>query len=358
VASSIKPATDSAERCPHIEPHEAYQLVAHLDPGDRILNAKMAECTPCYNRPCPVNEVTAKASLIWARTRTNTVNALSVIDSLVDGMAKLPGQRIILLTSGGFLTGTLEADVARLMEKARHAEVVINGLDARGLYLNASTGTAYDAMGVLSSGTGGTLFHNNNDIALGFQELGAAPETSYLLGFAPAAPADGKFHNLRVQLAAKSGYSVEARLGYTAVLDAAATAGSAISKLDREVMETDAIADLPAAFTWEQWPQRPGITMVAHLNISHLRFVKAKDRRVERLTIVAAVMDIQGNFVAGKRSELELDFTDKTFEQFAQTGFTAALTVQAPPGDYSLRAVAQDGVEGKLAASSRSIRIQ
>jgi hypothetical protein len=79
---------------------------------------------------------------------------LEEIFSLVDGMAKLPGQRMIMLTSGGFLTGTFEADVDRLMDKARHAEVVIDGLDARGLYLNASAGMAYDGMGILASGKG------------------------------------------------------------------------------------------------------------------------------------------------------------------------------------------------------------
>jgi hypothetical protein len=53
-----------------------------------------------------------------------------------------------------------------------------------------------------------------------------------------------------------------------------------------------------------------------------------------------------------------LDFTDKTFEQFAKTGFTAAVTIQAPLGAYSGRAVAQDGVEGKLAAASGNVSIK
>ncbi len=356
-ASTMATAGDTV-RCPHIEPHEAYQIANHVDPGNRVLEAKMASCVPCYNRPCPETEITAKAEVLWARIRGYTANSLGVIDSLVDGMAKLPGQRVVLLTSGGFLTGTLETDVDRLMEKARRAEVVIDGLDARGSYLGISAGTAYDGLGVLASGTGGTFFHNNNDMEFGFRELGGAPETSYLLGFAPAGAADGKFHNLNVRLAAKKDFSVEARLGYTAVPSEAVAADSTLSRLDREVMEKDAIADLPASFTWEQWPGRQGVTMVAHLDIAHLRFVKANGRRVERLTIIAALMDSRGNFVAGKRSELELDFEDKTFEQFAQTGFTAALTIQAPPGAYSARAVAQDGVEGKLAAASGNVLIK
>jgi VWFA-related protein len=359
VTASAIAANNDAERCPHIEPHEAYQIANHLDPGDRVLHEKMASCAPCYNRrPCPATEITAKADVLWARVRGMTANSLGVIDSLVAGMAKLPGQRIVLLTSGGFLTGTLEADLDRLMEKARRAEVVIDGLDARGLYLNVSAGMAYDGLGVLSSGTGGTLFHNNNDLALGFRELGAEPETSYLLGFTPSGLADGKFHNLKVRLAAPKSYSVEARLGYTAARLEEKAVDSVVSGLDRAVMEKDAIVDLPASFTWEQWPNRPGITMVAHLDIARLRFVETKDRRVERFTIIAALMDAGGNFVAGKRSELELEFKQKTFEQFAKTGFTAALTIQAPPGSYSVRAVAQDGAEGKLAAASGNIVIK
>ena len=119
ITSPLVDNLDNKEKCPHIEPHQAYQIANSLDPGGHVLHAKMAECVPCYSRPCTDREVISKSEVLWARIRQNTANALGVIGSLVDGMAKLPGQRIIVLTSGGFLTGTLEADVDRLMEKAR-----------------------------------------------------------------------------------------------------------------------------------------------------------------------------------------------------------------------------------------------
>ena len=50
------------------------------------------------------------ADLIWEHALSNSKNTLRVIESLVDGMAKSPGQRMILLTSAGFLAGNLEAD--------------------------------------------------------------------------------------------------------------------------------------------------------------------------------------------------------------------------------------------------------
>ncbi len=356
VAAAIRPAADDAEVCPHIDPWDAYRIANRIDPGGRVLRQKRGECVHCFRDLCPEDEVIAKAHAIWPRTRMDTGNSLGVIASLVDGMANLPGQRIVVLTSGGFLTGTLEREVDQLMEKARHAEVVINGLDARGLYQNASAGMAYDGIGVLASGTGGTFFHNNNGMEEGFRVLGMAPETSYVLGFTPAAT-DGKFHNLKVRLAAKHGDSVEARLGYTAAAKDAA-ANPALSKFDNEVMAPDAIADLPASFTWEQWAGPPGITMIAHIDIARLHFVTAHGRRVGRLTIVGMLTDGRGNFVAGKRSELELDFTEKTFAQFSKTGLTAAMTIPARAGNYRMRAVAQDSMEGKLATANDAVQVK
>jgi VWFA-related protein len=358
IVPPIMDTNNNTDKCPHIEPHEAYQIANSLDPGNQVLHAKTAECVPCFNRPCSDREVISKAEVLWARIRQNTSNALGVIDSLVDGMAKLPGQRVILLTSGGFLTGTLEAEVEKLTDKARHAEVVINGLDVRGLYPNASAGTAYDGMGVLASGTGGTFFHNNNNMELGFRELGMAPETSYLLGFTPSDAADGKFHTLKVQLAAKKGYSVEARLGYAATATRADTADSAVSKLDAAVMASDTVADLPASFTWEQWAGPPAITVIVHLDFNRLHFKPNGDRRTQKLAIVAILRDAHGNFVTGKRSVLELNLKDATFAQFAKSSFTTALTIKAPPGSYSVRAVAEDAMEGKLAAASGAVEVK
>ena len=152
---------------------------------------------------------------IWQNALLNSRNTLRAIDGLVGGMAKLPGERTILLTSAGFLTGDLEADEDLLMAKALHAEVVIDTLDARGLYLELPGGDASDSppmgrtpprarveeakiegrqeeakddgMAVLAAGTGGTFYHNSNDLVRGFRELGMMPETMYVLGFAPSA---------------------------------------------------------------------------------------------------------------------------------------------------------------------------
>ncbi|HTB14559.1 MAG TPA: hypothetical protein VK752_23470 [Bryobacteraceae bacterium] len=123
-------------------------------------------------------------------------------------------------------------------------------------------------------------------------------------------------------------------------------------------MASDAVTDLPVSFTWQQWPGPPAVTMIAKLDISHLHFQPWQDRRTQKLTIVAVVLDNQGSFVAGKQSELELSFRDATFSQLAKTGFTVAMSINAPPGRHSVRAVAQDAMENKVGRDQRHRRNQ
>jgi len=386
VTANRRFSEDSSPQCPRIRSYEAYLIVNHLD--NQVLEAKVAELQACGGRvPRPQEHVTAMAQGTWQNALMNSRNTLRVIDSLVGGMAKLPGERMILLTSAGFLTCDLEADEDLLMARALHAEVVIDTLDARGLYTvlpgddasdsppagrvprRAQTVEAQspgrqeeakdDGMAVLAAGTGGTFYHNSNDLVRGFRELGMAPETLYVLGFAPSGvAADGRFHSLKVRLAAGKRYSLQARLGYNASSANAAAPVSPPSRLDSEVIASNTIADLPAEFTWEQRPGPPGITMVAHLDIGHLHFETKESRRQQKLTLVGVLLDARGGVVTGKRSELDLNLTEATFAQLAKTGLVVSMTLQAPPGSYSVRAVAQDSLEGKLTAAGRGVEVR
>jgi len=133
-----------------------------------------------------------------------------------------PGQRSIILVSPGFfLNDEMKYDELQVVDRATRANIVINALDARGLFsLNPAgdiTSRVYDphaeqlksqyreqdamaAYGILdemAAGTGGTAIENTNDYDGGFRRLSAAPEFIYMLGFSPASlKPDGSFHAL------------------------------------------------------------------------------------------------------------------------------------------------------------------
>ena len=169
--------------------------------------------------------------------------SLRAVSEYVNKMSALPGERLLILISPGFFTMTPEAlaEKSLLVDTAARANVTISSLDARGLYstemdasqrggssardLNTGLHAQYhsdemnfneDVMSELAIGTGGTFFHNNNDLQGGLQRLTEQPEFVYILSFSPQnVKPDGTYHPLKVKLN-RRGLTLQARRGYFA----------------------------------------------------------------------------------------------------------------------------------------------
>ncbi|MFZ0278544.1 MAG: hypothetical protein WA254_14115, partial [Candidatus Sulfotelmatobacter sp.] len=88
-----------------------------------------------------------------------------------------------------------------------------------------------------------------------------------------------------------------------------------------------------------------------------LPFQHQKDVHVERLIFVAALYDLQGTFITGKEAEMDLALKPRSYERLTSSGINAALSLEAPPGSYSLRSVIQESVEGKITAETHKVQI-
>jgi len=375
--------------CPPIKAYEAYLISNHRDSA--LLQAKVAEYMACAGGAVPnaSQTVIAKSNAIWERARENSKNTLRAIDDLVTSLASAPGRRMILLASSGFLTGNLETDEGELITKALHAGVVINALSARGLYAvvpggdasesrpvnsgrgarqartaelavqNSQESAKDDGMAVLSSGTGGMFFHNNNDLLRGFRELGMVPEVIYVLSFAPSdAIPNGRFHELKVRLTSADHYTLQARMGYNAPPKPVPIAPGPPSTIDSEMMGSDILADLPARITWQPAQDKSGVDYTAHIDLSRLQIPVHQDRHARKFTLVAVLRDAQGRFVAGERGDVDINLTDANFTRLAaEGGLHLTLTVKAPPGVYSVRGLLLDEQAGKMVTSSQEVRL-
>jgi VWFA-related protein len=83
------------------------------------------------------------------------------------------------------------------------------------LHLNGMLASE-NAMSELADGTGGTFFHNSNDLEGGLKSLAAAPEYVYMLGISlKDVKANGTFHQLQIKVNGH-GLDVRARRGYFA----------------------------------------------------------------------------------------------------------------------------------------------
>lgn len=227
--------------CPNIDYYEADRIQNKHDPMamDSAIQNTMS-CCDCAKQMAQtmVEESAGRALQIGDQDVHVT---LSFIREIVSKMSAMPGQRILVLVSPGFLTISAEAmtEKSRILDLAAQSQVTISAMDARGLYTtmvtasNGSLGTARqqrteaqyhgdsivvneDVMSELADGTGGTYFHNSNDLVGGFQALTAAPEYVYLLEMSlQNVKQDGAYHALKVKVN-DDNLKLQARRGYFA----------------------------------------------------------------------------------------------------------------------------------------------
>jgi VWFA-related protein len=154
------------------------------------------------------------------------------LQNALQRLAASPGQHTLVLVSPGFVAPGREQDFSKIIDLALHADIIISTLDARGLYnidsvaSNSRANLDYrresasanaELLATLADATGGTFFHNSNDLEAGFQRVTETPDYSYILGFAPEdRELDGRFHSLSVTLNTPQKVTVQARKGYYA----------------------------------------------------------------------------------------------------------------------------------------------
>jgi len=227
--------------CPDIGYYEADRIQNKHDPMalDTAIENTLS-CCDCARDLARVLVENAAAESLQIGDQDVRVT-LGFIREIVRKMGAMPGQRTLVLVSPGFLTMTPEAltEKSQILDMAAQSGVTINAVDARGLYTTArdasdrSRGSAMsertasqyrgysmvlneDVMAELADGTGGTYFHNSNDLEGGFQALTVVPEFVYLLELSlQNVKQDGAYHPLKVKLD-QDGLKLEARRGYFA----------------------------------------------------------------------------------------------------------------------------------------------
>ena len=310
---------------------------------------------------------------MWTQIRDTSARALETTGNLVDYMAQLPGRRMVLLASSGFLVGTLEAEHQKVIDHALHAEVVINALDAKGLYAEdppevtrgadersirrmvelgiKEKDLSNDIMAILASSTGGLFFQNNNDLDLGFRKLGMIPEVSYLLGFSPKEAPNGKYHRLKVRMKSRNDYLIQARPGYWAVTKKQQESPVQERRVDREIMGSDALRELAAVISSE--PSKtdngdPALEVVLTIDARKFHFVEKDGLRTQRLVFIATLFDDSGNFVTGTELEVKFALKESTFRRMIETGLEMSVTLQAPSGPIGCVAWLRTGSTARL----------
>ncbi len=240
--------------CPNIDYYEADLIENKHDPvavQDAV--RKYINCHPAIANPAEASggvggadsshaEGLVEASVQRALSlgRQDVQSTFARIQVLIKAIGLFPGQRSLVLVSSGFLTVERESMdwESRIIDVAAGSNVTVSALDARGLYTTEMTASqrspllggrslqdntdfqrstmklSENVMAELADVTGGTFFHNSNDLETGLRDLAEAPECLYMLELPIGdVKRNGSLHRLEVKVD-RAGVQVSARRGY------------------------------------------------------------------------------------------------------------------------------------------------
>ena len=376
--------------CPDVSYYQADLITNKSD--QQALEVAAAEALACAFNNDPrmtaaaQNLARAAADSTVAQGDSETQYAYRHLEEVVRHLANMPGQRVLVLVSPGFITSTLQSEASEMVDRATRSNIVINTIDARGLYApdvmgdianpprDSITTAGYkssyrvaaqfaqeDVLAQLADGTGGKFFHNRNDIVEAMREAGAAPAYSYLLGFSPQnLKIDGRFHALKVALTNKEKFDIQARHGYFAPRTLTDAAEAAKLEMQEALFSQEEIHDLPVELQTQFFKKEDAqarLAVLTHFDVKAIHFQKLLGRNNDQLTILTGIFDENGNFVTGLSKIVEMKLLDTTYTRLSRSGFTVKTSFDVKPGTYLVRMVVRDTLGAQMAARNGAVVI-
>jgi VWFA-related protein len=349
--------------CPPESPYQAWVIVHFGGKTDELLAAIKAASYCCGGAAESCARTEAEA--VTSNAESYSLDTLHSIEYVIRHLGEMPGRRILVVASSGFLTMSFGQQTQKIVEAALRANIVINSLDSAGLDPNRDLFDAHFSMVLpmsdLALGTGGKFLHNGNDLAEEFHTLTTVPSVSYILGFSPTdLRIDGTEHKLKVKLREPPHLTVNARPSYYAPSNELSSPEKKFKKLQADVMSSENSSEIPVQFTAVPETLRTGelsLKMLLYVDIRKLPFREYSDRRAERLIFITALFDEKNQFVTGVESVMDLRLKSGTLKRLSTQGLDAKLSISAPAGSYRVRQVVQEVVGGRITALSRAVEI-
>jgi VWFA-related protein len=383
----------AVHQCPDLSYYLADRIVRFEDKQAIALATRKAQ--GCGGAVSGERTAELAAEQAVSQYRAQTKAAVAMLKAAARQMSILPGSRAIVLVSPGFITPDLESEVNDAIDTAVRAGVVINTLDARGVWVlpgfdaatagmggppedNATRGqnapgssvgapemdridrqyaeqaqqAQSDVLIYLAEGTGGSVSHGN-DFEAAFRRLTAAPEVSYVLGFTPTKlKPDGSFHKLKVTVIDRKGLTVQARNGYFAPKHELDAAEQAKEEIENAVFSRAEIQDIPV--TLKTQVSQGKLSAIAHFGIGGIRFVNKDGHHRSSVTATVSLFEAGGKYLKGVQDIVNLDFPDDKLASAIAAGEAIRADFDAPAGSYVVRLVLRDS-DGHMSSISRLV---
>ncbi len=307
---------------------------------------------------------------------TNTSRAmttLAALQAIADHVANIPGRKNLVWLSAN-LPFSAEAMAAILSP----AQIAAYPVDGRGLLSRSSLAqendtpmddiglpsemnqaqssadsgqpTGIDAMQRLADLTGGRAFVNTNDLTGAIREAVADGTVLYSLGFyMDAHSADGKFHDLKVQVK-REGLTIRYPKGYLATKDAPPTKDqnwkTVVTAMQSPIESS--VIPLRARVDRVDQPLPNSLRLLCSIDIHSLRLEQSGDLHKGAVSVYVIQQDAAGKVLSQWTKTYDLQLSEKQYVALQKSGMPFSQDVQRKAGVTTLRVLVEDPATAEI----------
>jgi VWFA-related protein len=383
-----KLSTSSVTRstCPTLTDLQAQRIATdRLDPESlSVAKLEAIACMHLENIPVDVETVVRSAALSqYYETRDRDRTLLRNLRQYIRSLKHFEARKNLVLFSDGFLFEDLTFELQDVVDQALRAGVVLNAVDARGLYVDMFTASdavnvppelllrkdrlrsddaavQADSLNMLAHDTGGIFHHNSNDLRAGLRKVSERQTHFYVLTYAaPSMKSDGRYHRIKLEVS-RPGLQLSYRQGYYAPKEQLT-----FEKRKKE----DILEALHAPGNANEIPIRSGyvsyqvdnaqyeVELVTEIDIRRMKFVEEDSRRRNLISVVVVAFDEYDRYVDGLQKDVTFNLTPSGYSEILSRGFASKVVFRVPPGRYKIKTVVRESGESKIGSLTKGIEV-
>lgn len=349
-----------------------------------------------------VLQARSRARNVLQRASTVARNTYQTLEQVVRKSAQMPGRKIVILISDGFLLDSFNTDssdrLRRVTDAAARANAVVYTFDAKGLDATPPknwTGAGFrvksderfmmqEPLAAIAEQTGGRLYKNRNDMRPDISKSLAEASRYYLLAWRPDPELRGKdkFRRIDVKVKGRPELTVRLQNGYLqeepkdakelakaakgeaknvkAGGSAAAPPPDPVQEQLRAALNSVApAAGLPTSLAVNYMEAEVGAVLAASVRVegSAVDFTRAAGRVKAEVDVVGVVYDSKGKSEATFSRRLSLDAPESRFEGGRTPNVYYNYQTKLAPGLHQMRVATRDVKTGRVGSAVQWVEV-
>lgn len=311
----------------------------------------------------------------------NTDKQLATLESGAKMLAAFPEKKALIYFSSGISKSGFDnqASLEKTVNAAQRANVAIYPIDARGLVASAPAGDAsaaasrgtsaltgtqmqsqrdsfndsQETLSTLAIDTGGKLFVDDNDLALGMEKARDDIASYYIIGYySTNLKMDGKYRRVTIKLKPEIQAKLDYRGGYFGEKTFKKfTSQDKEDQLAQALMLGDPLTDLSLTGELDYFRlarDRYFVPFSVKIPGSEIALAKSKGKAETEFDFIGQIRDQHDKMIAAMRDGIKIKLSDQTAAELSSrpiaydTGFTL------PPGKYTFKFLARENETGKM----------